>query len=66
MPFAKISSDVLEVSHPFNLFLKLDINLKCSKLLTVYLFDNVDLQIFLFFFFGDKIFSLLSSYCFYA
>lgn len=66
VPFAKISSDVLDVSHQFNIFLKLDINLKCSKLLTVYLFDNVDLQIFLFFFFGDKIFSLLSSYCFYA
>ena len=51
MPFAKISGDVLEVSHQFNLFLKLDINLTCSKLLTVYLFDNVDLQTFHFFFF---------------
>ena len=66
VPFTKISGDVLEVSHQFNLFLKLDINLTCSKLLTVYLFDNVDLQTFHFFFFGDKIFSLLSSYYFYA
>ena len=64
VPFAKISGDVLEVSHQFNLFLKLDIHLKCWKLLTVYLFDNVDLKHS--FFFGDKIFSLLSFYCFYA
>lgn len=40
MPFAHISSDVLEVSYNF------DINLKCSKLLVVHLFDNADLQTF--------------------
>lgn len=33
VPFAKISSDVLEVSHPFNLFLKLDINLNVQSFL---------------------------------
>ena len=50
VPFAKISSDVLEVSHQFNLFLKLDITLKPSKLLTVCLIMLAYKHSFFFFF----------------